>query len=1186
MKYRNNTIKHDLSAAAVAVSLALFQAQAFGAPGTLSDQPLYVGTAVNPNIFILSDDSRSMDWDMLTLDRDNDSRFTANQPDGTTVADAGSVTHRDDDLDGTADCTFASGDRNPGYMYIVDFDTNDLHSEANNCNVADDKSWRARNSDFNPLYFDPTKDYAPWGGVDSSGNAYTDYRDETNFSNLSLPDDPYNPSDSIKVFSKSSGRNGATFRNLAGGFRFYTWEDTDGDDNFDNQGSGDTVIEYATGSITDAQAVTARGEAGYTAVNLKGNFANWFTYHRKREYVAKYAFSVALEDMTGARIGYGTINNNNTNNIEIASMNLEPNVGNKRDLFNKLFLTNSDNSTPIKQNFEKVGKYFDYVNGSFFGDTGSYTNPILTSGEGGACQKNFSVLMTDGYYNDAAFNAAVDNADANTANIYDGGVYADTHHDTLGDIAMYYYKTDLEGGLADDVPPSTSPLLNPDNAPHQHMTTYSVAFGVLGTLDTSVVPTDAGFTGWTNPSTSNATKIDDLWHAAYNGRGDFFSAQNPFALSTAISTALTSASKGTSSAAAVAFNTTALDTGSVVYQALFNPSENWKGELTSSDLAADGSIAATPTWNAGDELTPSDHSSRVVWTYRKDTTTGVAFKTYADLSATQKADLDMGPAGADAQGQARIDYLRGDNTNESQNLFFRDRTNVLGDIVHSNPVYVGKPQSGHADAAPFGPGTIGNLYSEFETTYASRNGVVYVGANDGMLHGFDETTGEEVIAYVPNAVYSSASGEGLHYLTDPSYSHRYYVDLSPTVSDVYLDSTAWKTVLVGGLRAGGRGIFALDITNPNDFTDGNAGSKVLWEFDSSDDADMGYSFSKPTIAMMENDEWAVIFGNGYNSTGDGQASLFIVYIDEGLDGTWSAGDYKEIKTGVGTAGSPNGLSTPAVVDTDGNGQADRAYAGDLEGNLWAFDLSGTESQWKVAYKTGSTPKPLFTAQTNQAITSKPVVALQNATVTGTAGDPNLMVFFGTGQYIVNGDITTTDTQSFYGVWDEGDYELTHSDLTHQELLDGGTIRTTNVPATAIPYDGANNANKGWYHNLLTAGERVVVNPKIRGNFVFYNTLIPDDDPCKPEGYGWLMAVKQTDGAMSDTPIFDLNGDGVIDALDTEVAGTRLNDIPAGSNFLGDVMYTPDDEGNVDARKIDAGISSDSGRLSWQELYSE
>lgn len=1170
MKHYNNTMKHDLTVTTTVVILSLCHSQAFGAPGTLSDAPLYVGTATAPNIFMLSDDSRSMDWDVMTLDRARDSRFADNQPDGSDVAAAGSVKHRDDNNDGTADCTFNSGNRD-GYMYIVDFTTNDLHTEANNCNVADDEAWRARNSNFNPIYFDPTRDYEPWGGTDINGNDYP------NITITNAPDDPYNPSDYIDLTVNTSGRDASgNFRisdrdgdGLPDGFRFYTWTD-DGDGIFEN---GEET-EYQIGKVTDAQAALW----GKTAAQVKQNFANWFSYHRKREYVAKYAFSVAIEGMTGVRMGYGTINNNNNNNIQIDSMNLDPSVGNKRALLDGLFRTNSDNSTPIVKNFEKVGKYFDYANGSFFGNTASYTNPILPSAEGGACQKNFSILMTDGYYNDGNFNAAVNNADANTTNVYDGPPYADNFSDTLADIAMHYYKNDLDTGLSNNVPPSGI-----DTAPHQHMTTYTVAFGVIGTLDTSIAPTDASFAGWPNPN-SNAKKIDDLWHAAYNGRGEFFSAQKPAALSTAISSALSNASKGTSSAAAVAFNTTTLDTDSVVYQAKFNPAENWKGELTSTDLNADGSIAATPNWNAGNVLTPSNHSSRVVWTYRKDTSTGVAFKTLANLSATQQADLNMGPSSADGQGQARIDYLRGDNSNESQGLFFRDRTNVLGDIVHSNPVYVGKPQSNHPNAEPFG--TAAARYSTFKTAYEDRDGIVYVGANDGMLHGFKEDTGEEIIAYVPNSVFSSTSGKGLHYLTDPVYSHRYYVDLSPTVADVFLNNTAWKTMLVGGLRAGGRGIFALDVTHrtssaaANTFTDANAASKVLWEFDSSDDADLGYTFAKPTIAMMENDKWAVIFGNGYNSTGDGEASLFILYIDEGLDGTWSANDYVEIKTGVGTAASPNGLSTPAVVDLDGNGQADRVYAGDLEGNMWTFDLSATNpSQWKVAYKQGNTPKPLFTAQANQAITSKPVVGIQTATVSGSPS-PNLMVFFGSGQYIVNGDVSTTNTQSFYGVWDDGTKALTTSNLQEQTFtlsLDGN-YRTTST--NAVSYSGT---NKGWYHNLPTSGERVVVNPKIRGNYVFYNTLIPDTDPCKPEGYGWLMAVKRTDGTTADEEIFDTNSDGDINSDDVLTAGIKLEDIPAGSNFLGDMMYTPDDEGDINAIKIDAGISSDSGRLSWQEL---
>ncbi|HHJ80728.1 MAG TPA: hypothetical protein ENJ65_03750, partial [Candidatus Tenderia electrophaga] len=698
-----------------------------------------------------------------------------------------------------------------------------------------------RNSDFNPLYFDPTKTYLPWEGVNSSGVPFGNI-DITN-----APDNPYNPQETIDLTRHNSNWAGGTTRvigdrdndGIADGFRYYTWTDNDSDGLFDDGEETEFMIK-------DQDAATQQ------------NFANWFSYHRSREFVAKYALSKAIADITAARVGYGTINNNNNARIPVASMNLDPDVGNKKALFDELYSTHSSSGTPLRRSLRGVGRYFDYTNGSIFGDTWSYTNPILSAADYGMCQKNVTILMTDGFYN--GWSPGLGNADANTSNIFDGGDYADSFSNTLADVAMYYYKRDLASSLVDEVPTTST-----DSATHQHMNTFTVAFGVTGTLDpdgtktpgddSDTDPSNASFS-WPDPDDGNDEKIDDLWHTAYNGRGDFFSAQDPSSLISALQAAINTASKGTSSAAAVAFNTTALDTGSVIYQAKFNPSENWKGDLTSTALNADGTIAASPTWNAGDELTASDEASRVVWTYRKDTATGVAFKTLSDLSTAQQNDLNMGPSSTDGEGQARIDYLRGDISNESTGLNFRDRTNILGDIVHSNPVYVGKPQSNHPNGAPFGPGTSGQLYSDFVSAYEDRDGIIYVGANDGMLHGFSESTGEEVIAYIPNSVFDSSTGKGLHYLTDPDYSHSYYVDLSPTVADVYLNSSAWKTVLVGGLRAGGRGIFALDVTYrtnsaaSNPFTDANAANKVLWEFDSSDNSNLGYTFAKPTIALM------------------------------------------------------------------------------------------------------------------------------------------------------------------------------------------------------------------------------------------------------------------------------------------------------------------------------------------------
>ncbi len=1163
------------------------------APGTLDQAPLYVGPAVESNIMLLNDDSGSMDWEAMT--RATSGLFFSNQPNGDNTG-AGPWKVRDDDNDGDDDCD--------GWwvLYSVQFDSNIYQSWAwdggwdhadDSCRVADDEAWRFRNSDFNPLYFDPNRTYLPWGGVDINGDAYTDA------SITNAPNDPYNPTEWIDLTRHTSGLSGGIGSDRetsdrdddghADGFRFYTWNDDDG--------NGDGLFD--NGEETEYQIARVPDGWGKTSAELKQNFANWFTYHRSREYVVKYAISKSLQDVTGVKVGYATLNNVNNVRILVDSMNIDPAVGNKQELFDNLFSTSSEGGTPLRSRLERTGNYFECVETNIFQNPAGTDCPILPASEYGMCQKNFTIMLTDGYYNNwDPTDIANTDTDADGAGDYDGGFYADGIDGTLADIAMHYYERDLNTDLSNEVP--TSGL---DDAPHQHMTTYTVAFGVTGDLDPEdAQPTDSTFAGWPNNINSDARKIDDLWHTAFNGRGEFFSAQNPDDLINAIQSAVVSASKGSSSAAAVAFNTTSLDTGAMVYQAVFNPADNWKGELIATALNLDGTLADTPTWNAGDQLSNQSYSNRNIITYKKDSVTpgnsgGIPFKVLTDLSATQQADLNMGPSSADGEGQARLDYIRGDRSNESQNLRFRDRTNVLGDVVHSNPVYVGKPQSKYTNIAPF-PDSTGALYSEYKSTYENRDGIIYIGSNDGMLHGFDEATGDEIFGYIPNIAFSDNNNEGLHYLTDPAYTHRYYVDLSPTISDVYINSE-WRTLIIGGMRAGGRGIFALDITDPSDLlnAENNAADIVQWEFTSDDDPDFGYSMSKPTITPVHDGSsirWAAIIGNGYNSSGDGRAKLFIIYLDGGQDGEWTLGtDYLKIDTKAGSLVALNGLSSPAVVDTDGNKIADRVYAGDLLGNLWVFDISATNSSsWDSAYKQGQNPEPIFYAKdadgNAQPITTQPIIALQKKVEHTNSNTPNTMVFFGTGQYIVAGDKTSTSSQTVYGIWDNGsNHEILRASLLEQTLGTNSTSVKRIMTDNTINYGTTSSTHRGWFFDLPSDGERIVVNPKIRGDLLFYNTLIPGTQLCLPEGYGWLMVVKQSNGGRVDFAVFDVNNDGVIDSNDLilgeSISGIKMNGIPAGSNFLGDVMFTPDDTGQIDIRKFDAGIDGESGRFSWQEI---
>ncbi len=780
---------------------------------------------------------------------------------------------------------------------------------------------------------------------------------------------------------------------------------------------------------------------------------------------------------------------------------------------------------------------------------------------------------------------------------------------------MKYYETDLKPGLADQVPA----IPGVDTATHQHLVTYTVGFGVDGTLDPATAdPTASGFS-WPNPYNGSPQKIDDLWHAAYDARGGFFNAQNPDQLTNALGTTIRGISDRTSSAAAVAFNSTNLGTNSFVYQAQFNTA-HWSGQLLAFALDPNnGTVSTSTTWNTATALDARNLTTnpRTILTYNRTGATGIPFQ-WANLTSAEQSDLRTNPAGGTDSatvGQERLAYLRGDRTQEGTT--FRVRGSRLGDIVHSNPVYVGQPDLGYSDTAPF-PSATGSTYSDFKAAQQGRENVIYVGADDGMLHGFDAGTGDEVLGYIPSNLFSTASGEGLHYLTDQNYAHRYYVDLSPTVADAYTMTSPtdtgphWATVLIGGERAGGRGLFALDVTSPGAPASGgnfsesgtNPNQVVMWEFTDQDDPDLGYTFSQPTIAMTNavdasgNHRWAAIFGNGYNDTGSGQARA--VHPVPGRRPGRELDQQRRLHQDhhrVGTSANPNGLSTPNLVDTNGDGTVDRVYAGDLQGNMWAFDLSdASSSNWAVANKQGSTPQPLFTATdsggTPQPITAKPTAVVNPSVPTSTSPSnlPNLMVYFGTGQYLVNGDKNSTGTQTFYGVWDDGSKNLSRSNLV-QQTFQSGYPSNVRVPTdTSVDFS----SKSGWYMDLPDTGERVVTNAKVRGDLVFFNTLIPNTQPCSFGGSGWLMSVKQTNGGPPKTAAFDFNNDLVVDNSDlvTKSGSTTATapgghmftqGIPAESNFLGDHQYTPGSNGQIQHDVVNPGGSSYTGRLSWREI---
>jgi type IV pilus assembly protein PilY1 len=628
----------------------------------------------------------------------------------------------------------------------------------------------------------------------------------------------------------------------------------------------------------------------------------------------------------------------------------------------------------------------------------------------------------------------------------------------------------------------------------------------VAALKASASKTETYVVGFALPYGVSITQLDTI--AAAGGSVHAYNANDTATLNAAFADIFTDIISKTSAASAVALNSPSVAVNAHVYQAKFS-SGDWSGQLVDLPLSTTGTMGAA-LWDAGQVLNTIAPTSRVIITSKPSAGSGrngIPFRWPANPATPSATQLDVAQTtalksgGTDAVGSARLDYLRGAATNENPNgLKWRSRpTSKLGDIVNSAPHYVGAPNFNYGEAA----------YGAFRTAQMNRTKMIYVGANDGMLHGFTVAGGVEKLGYIPSAMYANLSK-----LTDPNYAHRYYVDGSPNSGDVYYGG-AWHTVLVSGMGGGGRGVFGLDITDPNNFTEANAGNLVNFEF--SDD-DVGMVSGQIAIVKMNNGKWAGLFGNGYNSAGTGQSGLFIVDLENG-------NLIKKILTGEGSAGTPNALATPMAIDTDANNTVDTVYAGDMLGNMWKFDLSsGTPADWKVEYK-------LF--QAAQPITAAPDV--------GEHPNGGFMVYFGTGKYLEAGDVSSTPGNAMYGIWDKGVAVVGTSTLVQQTLtgindINGNSYRTAS--SNSINWQTQN----GWYANFPTTAERVVSAPLLRGGRVIVTSIVPSGAECTPGGVSWLNEFDWLTGGLLAVPPLDTNGDRKVDGNDTLVQGRRINGI--------------------------------------------
>jgi len=1013
----------------------------------IAQTPLFVAVNVSPNIIFTLDDSGSMQWEGMPVN----------------------------------------------WAYIMPQAENPYGGVTYGRNIPrfnDNYFWnlRLRNPQQNGVFYNPELEYKPWARA--NGTSFPDADPDAALRNPDLPDRGALDLDSLNIWNNWSGGgpNDTGDNNEFWPITFYIY---DGVGNINVPGS------YTKYQIRENRAYTAT-PANAPMVEItqfpwpvddprsveeeKQNFANWFSYSRSRVLAARNGIGRAFAELPQrARVGFGAINQGVTSvdgvNTGTLIDGVRPFAGTFREEFyDQLYGRVINNfGTPLRRAAGDVGEYFEREDAR-----GPWsTTPGVDGGTDLACRQSYHILMTDGDWNGGG--PGVDNSDnlaGPTHTSPEGDTYTytpsdpfrDNNANTLGDVAMEYWKRDLRTDLDNRVPTNDA-----DPGFWQHLTTYGIGLGVRGNLDPDTVfqaVEDGTAIAWGDPFNNQLARIDDLLHFGVNGRGGYFSARDPDAFAAQLGAILADIAARANSTTGVSVSATRLTTDSLIYAAEFD-SEGWSGELTALN-AEDSTVER----RASEELEILGADNRDIFSYDPATNNGVVFDAASDI-----VDRVLDPVPLPITAGVLFDYLRGDLTAGAGLL--RPRDSMMGDIVNSRPVFSGAGNEGWAriDASYLDyidedkRDSRDPCFPAEDPCPGSRNNTVFVGSNGGMLHAFDAKTLEEHFAYVPSAVH-----ENLWELANPSYSHRFFVDGQVAVADA--KDGAWKTVLVGGLGAGGRGIYALDVTKPQSFTEAN----VLWEFTAEDDPDLGFTFGEPLISRLSDGTWVAVFGNGYNSE-DGQAYLYVVDLFNGPEDDGSVLH----KIPLGAAGS-NGLSGVAGWRDAGTRTfLDRVYAGDLNGTIWRVDF--TTGSPDVKYNDG-----LFTDPDNRAITSTPSIAANPG------GGLNL--YFGTGKLIESSDRLEVEMERFFSIRD------LNSPVTNTNDLSEGTI--TSVPgepdfrAIENPGDGP----EGWFLDLAlgsATGERVISKAIVQFGVLIIATYEPVEDPCTPGGIQRLYVLDALTG---------------------------------------------------------------------------
>lgn len=893
-----------------------------------------------------------------------------------------------------------------------------------------------------------------------------------------------------------------------------------------------SYIEVTVGA---ASCVVANGRTCPTGADERVNYANWYSYYRTRMLMMKSGIATAFSTLDDKyRVGFSTLWGNGGGNLNFVPIS-DFDGTQKNAWFNKLYGVTSNNGTPLHTALNRAGQYYSGAS-----PYGASPDPVQYS-----CQKNFAILSTDGYWNaqsvwpghqDKTIPGAMPirqgdtGYDSANTGLVEGANFPRPYYEgadnaSLADLAMKYWVTDLRTAGAKS--PNNVQTSGSDPAYWQHMNTITIGLGLNGTLvyPDALAQITAGTANWPVAVAGAPTTIDDLWHAAVNGRGNYYKATDPTSLRNGLTGALRAITDSISFPVGPTLSVNDLSiatTGDFTQYETSYKGMNWSGDVKKFNLSrTTGTKSGAAVWSASKQIDLQYPNGGTQWQNRKIVTkkadgTTARFE-YGELDPAQQTALcfKATAAGACVAGDTKlVDFLRGDSTYEGDfgvaGKYFRNRKdiaevayykrNLIGDVVDSNTVYIAEEDKNYTNSND-------HDFSVYRDATKSRAKTVYVGSNNGMLHAFNASTGDELWAYVPsflirNELDSSLPvprENGLRALSyqdngDPSFVHHYYVNgpletgavnFNHVGSDAQGATGDWHTIVVGGLGKGGKGYFAVDVTAQTTDPIG----KILWEFPRPADVAsvnrMGYSFGKPLIVKSRAYGWVVLLPSGYNNV-DGKGYLFVLNARTGA----------LLNTMVTDTAAP-GMAHISGLITANNAYVEQVYAGDLNGSIWRFDLN----------------VPALADPVSKIFESSPLTPIATPVTIGIDGNTgHRWIFAGTGQYLNENDRANTDLQYLIGVRDGTD--------DAPGAATSATLNTLTLIGSLLTGTGAEPA-VGWKFKLegacsgSTAGgsERSQTKPLADLRTVVFITQISGDDPCAPggcgNGYGMDYATGKT-----------------------------------------------------------------------------